>query len=167
MIKNYIDNYFFILLAILPISILVGPTVSLTNILIFDLSFFFLLIYKKDFNWINNTFVKALFLIYLYLIFNTFISLDYETSIKRNFGFFRLIIFFLGINYFFRFEKFNKVFIIWSAVIIIVIIDIFIEKYTGSNILGYGEGHQRIVSFFKDEAIIGAYVYSFAFLLIG
>ena len=167
MIKNYIDNYFFIVLAILPISILVGPTVSLTNILIFDLSFLILLAFKKDFYWINNTFVKALFLIYLYLIFNTFISLDYGTSIKRNFGFFRLIIFFLGINYFFRYEKFNKVFLIWSGVIIFVIIDIFIEKYTGSNILGYGEGHSRVVSFFKDEAIIGGYVYSFAFLLVG
>ena len=47
--ENYINNYFFLIIAALPISIIVGPAVSLINILIFDLSFIILLIYKNNF----------------------------------------------------------------------------------------------------------------------
>ena len=50
-------------------------------------------------------------------------------------------------------------------------IDITIEKIFGKNILGYSAvnsiGSQRIVSFFKDEAIPGSFIHAFSFMLVG
>ena len=47
-------------------------------------------------------------------------------------------------------------------------IDIFLESYTGTNLLGYGELYgRRIVSFFKDEPIVASYINAFYLILIG
>lgn len=165
--ENYINNYFFLIIAALPISIIVGPAVSLINILIFDLSFIILLIYKNNFKWIRNTYVRALLILYIYLIFNNLISLEQSSNFFRNFGFLRLIIFFVGLNYFLRFKEFNKIFPAWSVITLVLVFDIFIEKYTGQNLLGFGSDHNRVVSFFKDEPIPGSFVHSLAFMLVG
>ncbi len=162
-----INRYFFVLLSVLPISFLIGPSISLLNILIFDISFLILLISKKNFDVFKNSIVKILLILYLYLIFNTFISIDPSISFNRNFGFLRLIIFFIGINYFFQKEEFVKIFNVWLIVIFIIVFDIFFEKYFGNNILGYGKDNERVVSFFKDEAIPGGFVYAFSFIIIG
>ena len=51
---------------------------------------------------------------------------------------------------------------------LIVSIDIVIEAYFGKNILGFTSDYgRRIVSFFKDEPIVGGYLNSFYLLLIG
>ena len=85
-------NYFFILFSIVPLSIIIGPSVSLLNILIIDFSFLALLIYKKKIDFFNHFSVKLLLLLYIYLIFNSFIALDFESSALRNFGFLRFIL---------------------------------------------------------------------------
>ena len=168
MTDRIIYNYFFFLISILPLSFLIGPSVSLVNILIFDLSFIFLLIYEKNWDWIKNPIIKILLILYFYLIFNSTIALDWNISFYRNFGFLRLIIFFVGVNYFFsKYQNFNKIFLVWSIIIFIVVLDIFIENIFGANILGYGEGHRRVVSFFKDEQIAGGFVYGFSMMLFG
>ena len=167
MYKNSLQNYFFILISFLPISFLIGPAISLSNILLFDISFLILLVCKKKFKFINVTTVILLFFLYAYFIFNTFNSLNINLSFNRNFGFIRLIIFFIGINYFFYDRKFQKIFFFWFLIIILVIFDIIFERYTGSNIIGYNSIGNRIVSFFKDEAIPGGFIHSFTFLLAG
>jgi O-antigen ligase len=87
----------------------------------------------------------------------------------RNFGFLRIIILFVAFNYFFQDETFfKKIFKFWSIVIFIVLIDVFIESFTGKNILGFGELYgKRIVSFFKDEPIVGGYLNGFYLIIIG
>ena len=162
-----INRYFFILLSLIPVSFVIGPSISLSNILIFDISFLILLISKKKFYIFKDSTVKILLILYLYLIFNTLISIDPSTSFPRNFGFLRFIILFIGINYFFQNDEFLKIIKIWSIIILIVVCDIFFEKYFGNNILGYGKGSERIVSFFKDEEIAGGYIYGFSFIIIG
>ena len=165
--KNILNYYFLFLISIIPFTFLIGPAISLSNLLLFDLSFLIFLILRKESKFIDNSILKLLIILYLYLIFNTFMSLDQNLSFYRNFGFIRLIIFFIGINYFFLNNKFEKFYFFWALIIFVVIIDILIEKYSGSNILGYTSGHDRIVSFFKDEAIPGGFVHAFTFLIIG
>ena len=47
-------------------------------------------------------------------------------------------------------------------------LDTYIESFFGQNILGYGEEYgQRIVSFFKDEPIVGGYINGFYLIIIG
>ena len=94
-------NYFLILFSLIPLSIIIGPTISLINIILIDISFLILLIYKKNFKFYKNNSIKYLVVLYIYLIFNTFIAIDFSESVLRNFGFLRIIIFFLAFNFFF------------------------------------------------------------------
>ena len=50
-----------------------------------------------------------------------------------------------------------------------VVFDSFVEFIFGQNLLGYGDEIYagRIVSFFKDEPIVGAYLLGFNFIIIG
>jgi O-antigen ligase len=163
------DNYFFILFSLIPVSIIFGSAISLIIVLLIDISFIFLLLHKKEYKFLSNSTVKLILLFYLYLIFNSFISNNYSIGALRNFGFIRFGILFCAFNYFFYHKKFfNKIFIIWAITLFILTIDAYIESFTGKNILGYGELYgDRIVSFFKDEPIVGGYINSFYLIVIG
>jgi len=163
-------NYFLILFSIIPVSILVGPSVSLFVILLIDISFIFLIIKKKNYSFFKNDTFKYLLFLYLYLIFNSLISIDISSGMYRNFGFIRILILFVAFNFFFHQKLFfDKVFKIWLITLLIVAFDVFFEYFNGVNLLGFPEirENQRLVSFFKDEPIVGAYMYGFYLLLIG
>ena len=168
--EQSLSYYFLILFSIIPISIILGSSISLFNILLIDISFIILIIVKKDFLFLKSKTITYLLILYLYLIFNSLISLDYTSGLYRNLGFIRMIILFAAFNYFFRQQFFlKKVLTIWLIVLFFVIIDIFIEFYMGKNIFGFG-GDQpggRIVSFFKDESIVGGFVNSFYLIIFG
>ena len=91
----------FILFSIIPISLLVGSAASSINIVVISLSFLIYIFYLKEWKWLKNKNIKLLIFLYFYLIFNSFISLDFNISINRNFGFIIYIIFFVSFNYFF------------------------------------------------------------------
>jgi O-antigen ligase len=168
MSELYFNRYLLILLSILPISFLIGPSISLINILIFDIFIMLFFFIKKEWLWTNEITIKILLLLYLYLIFNSFISLDPKISFLRNFGFIRLIILFVGVNYFFyKYKYSNKIFTYWSFIILLVVVDIFIELIFGSNIFGYGANEERVASFFDDDLIVGGFVLSFFFISVG
>ena len=168
--NKHIQNYFLVLFSIIPLTIIVGSATSVINILLIDLSFIVFIAYKKEFYFLKNKVIIYLFILYFYLIFNSFISVDYSEGILRNFGFLRIIILFIAINYFFINKTFfKKVFKFWFLIIFIVVIDVFIESFTGKNILGFGGEiyNERIVSFFKDEPIVGGYLNGFYLIIIG
>lgn len=159
-----------ILFSIIPISMVLGQAVSLINIIVISIFSIFKIIVSKKYNFLKNISFILLCLIYLYLMLNTLISLDQGFSFLRNFGFLRFILLFVAINYFF-FVYQNKNFYlkIWCLIIVIVIIDSYIEYFFGKNILGYGQDiyADRIVSFFKDEPIVAGYLNGFFFLIFG
>jgi len=171
-LNKYTYNYFLFLFSIIPITIIAGSAVSFLNILIIDLSFIILLIFKKNFDFLKNKTTVYLLILYIYLIFNSFISIDYSESILRNLGFLRIIILFVAFNYFY-YQKFffKKMFNSWLLILLIVIFDVFIEFFYGKNIFGYdvsGHGNaKRIVSFFKDEPVVGGFIYAFFLILTG
>ena len=171
-LNKYTYNYFLFLFAIIPVTIILGSAVSLINILLIDLSFIFLLVYKKNFFFLKNKTISYLFILYVYLIFNSFISIDYSESYSRNLGFLRFIILFVAFNYFY-YQKFffKKMFKAWLLILLIVALDVFIEFFYGKNILGYdisGHGNpKRIVSFFKDEPVVGSFISAFFLFLTG
>ena len=167
--SKILNSYFLLLFSFIPISIIVGPAVSLINILLIDFSFIFLIFYKKDYKFLSNKAVKFIIFLCLYLIFNSIISKDFSMSANRNFGFIRFGILFLAFNYFFYNKDFvNRVLIIWVFTLSILSLDTYIESIFGKNILGYGEAYgSRIVSFFKDEPIAGGYINGFYLIIIG
>lgn len=170
-------NYFLLLFSFIPISFLIGTSAILYNVILLDLSFLVMIIYKKDYFFFKSKPIIYLLILYIYLIFNSFISIDYSFSYSRNIGFIRLIILFAAFNYFFLNRSFyKKVISFWLIVILLVSADVLIEQFTGTNIFGYSFGQRyyegeiafgRIVSFFKDEPIVGGYLLGFFFILVG
>ena len=169
MSSTVLNFYFLLLFSFIPTSIIVGPAVSLINILLIDFSFIFLILFKKDYKFLSNKSVKLIIFLCLYLIFNSIISKDFSMSVNRNFGFIRFGILFLAFNYFFYNKDFvNRVLIVWVLTLSILSLDTYIESIFGKNILGYGEAYgSRIVSFFKDEPIVGGYINGFYLIIIG
>tara|TARA_B100001093_G_scaffold259874_1_gene248411 strand:+ start:2559 stop:3812 length:1254 start_codon:yes stop_codon:yes gene_type:complete len=177
-LSKYTFNYFLFLFSLIPITFLIGSAVLLYNIILLDLSFLILIIYKKDYFFLKSKPIKYLLILYAYLIFNSFISIDYLFSYSRNIGFIRFIILFAAFNYFFLNKSFyKKVISIWLIVILIVSIDVLFEQFTGANIFGFSYGDRfnddnqilfgRVVSFFKDEPIVGGYLLGFYLILAG
>tara|TARA_B100000989_G_scaffold151360_1_gene112931 strand:- start:213 stop:1379 length:1167 start_codon:yes stop_codon:yes gene_type:complete len=126
---------------------------------------------------IKNESLKILFGIYIYLIFNSLFSINYEIGFSRNFGFLRLILLFIAINYFFYISKTNlKIFYTWTLVFFVFVFDVYFERFSGANVFGWGPQEidgvfqpygSRVMSFFKDEPIAGSYLYGFIFLVSG
>ncbi len=168
-INNFIYNYFLFLFSIIPMTIMIGSAISVLNILLIDLSFILLIIYLGNFSFLKNKNLIYFFILYIYLIFNSLISLDFNLGLSRNFGFIRIILFFIAVNFFFNQQLFfNKVIKVWCLTILIVLVDVCFEFYFGKNILGFGGLYgDRIVSFFKDEPIVGGYLNCFYLLIIG
>ena len=168
--NNKILNFYFLFLfSFIPASIIIGPAISLFNILLIDFSFIFLIFYKKDFKFLSNKTVKLIIFLCLYLIFNSIIAKDFSMSTYRNFGFIRFGILFLAFNYFFYNNKnfFINVLATWLLTLSLLSLDTYKESISGTNIFGYGEAYgSRIVSFFKDEPIVGSYIHGFYLMII-
>ena len=168
--NNIKTNILTILFSLIPISIILGSSVSLVNIVM-------LIIYFSK-NNIKIYDVKPVFLLIilnLYLVFNSLISVDTMSGIYRNFGFLRFVLFFIMVNYLFYINEKNfNILKVWTIIFFVVLIDIYIERFTGSNILGFGgmesdfqsRGY-RVVSFFKTEQIPGAFICGFSFIVLG
>ena len=169
MLNKNINNFFYILFSIIPISILIGPAASLLNILLIDFCFLALIIFKKDYSFLKSDVIKYLFILYVYLLFNSLISIDQKIGFFRNFGFIRFIILFVAFNYFFNQKNFLKnVLIVWSLILSFILIDIFFEKFMGHNLAGFESPYRgRIVSFFKEEPVVGGFVNSFYLIIVG
>ena len=170
-------NYPIFFLTILPLSIIIGSSVSLINIVLLSLFFFPEYLKNSRPSLYDKNALIAFIILYVYLIFNSFISIDYTSGFFRNVGFLRFILFFLIINLiFFKYSRNSYLFKFWTAIFLLVIIDIYVERLTGSNLLGYGKMQingvpqpdgARVVSFFKDEPIAGAFATGLIFIIFG
>ena len=169
--EKLLNNLGYFLLVCFPITIIAGPFISLINIILINILVIVIFYKNKFYEILKNLNLKILFLIYLYLIFNSFISLEYEKSLARNLGFIRFVGLFIFINYFFHNNKYSrKLFFYWLIVILITTIDVYIEYFFGSNIFGWGSEEpyaKRVVSFFKDEPISGAFLSGFVLMIFG
>ena len=164
-----IDKSFLILISIIPLTIIIGPSVSLINILLISLLFLGNIIINKNLKFEGKSILFILLILVIYFIFNSFISLDYKVGMSRNFGFIRYVLLFLSINYFFYISNYKNNFLsFWLLIIFIVVFDSYVESIFGKNILGNVSPYkERIVSFFKDEPIVGGYLNGFLFIATG
>ncbi len=175
--ENIKNNIPVILFSFLPISIIVGSSLSLLNIVLFSLCFLLIYFLKTNIKIYDLKPVFALIILNLYLLFNSFISLDTTSGIYRNFGFVRFILFFLMVNYLFSINEKNlNILKTWTIIFFIVLIDTYIERFTGSNIFGFGKleidgvpqpNGDRVMSFFRDEPIVGSFLCGFSFIILG
>ena len=93
-IENIKRNIPLILIMVLPISIIIGSGVSLINLLLFSFCFIFIYFSTNNVKIYDTKPILLLTILYLYLIFNSLISVDITSGLYRNLGFMRFVLFF-------------------------------------------------------------------------
>ena len=111
---------------------------------------------------------KSLLILYFFLIINSTIAYDagYNIEIEgilRSLFFIKFILLIYAFKILiFKREVLSKIMKIWLIIILTFIFDVFFEKLTGKNILGFiSADSTRIASFFKDELIVGGFIFCF------
>ena len=174
--ESYNEKFIIFLFSFLPISLILGNGVINSNILIIDLFFLLTCCRQKQWSWIRNKYFYFFISIWIYLVINSIISENVAASlfdpvrkeivypkndsIIRSVGFIRFIIFLFAVQYFFFNSKkiFNRIFLYWSIIVFVVLIDVVFEYIFGFNLLGFESlSSIRIGSFFKDELVVGGF----------
>ena len=170
---NIFDKSSIIFFSLLPISILIGNAAINFNILLINIIFIIYCLKFKNWTWLKSRMFLALFFLYIFLIINSVYSFFFIVENESG-GFVRSILFIKFILLVFAFSTLiekdkilTKIKINWLIVTLVVIIDIFYEKYFGKNIFGFKSPNpQRIISFFKDEMVVGGYIFCFGFAAV-
>ena len=66
--NKYLEKFFFIFFSIIPISMILGPSVSLINIIIINFLFIYYLYISKDFNFLKNKVIILLLIISIQMV---------------------------------------------------------------------------------------------------
>ena len=184
--ESYNEKFIIFLFSFLPISLILGNSAINSNILIIDLFFLLTCYRQKQWSWIRNKYFYFFISIWIYLVINSIISENVAVSlfdsirkeivypkndsIIRSVGFIRFVIFLFAVQYFFLNSKktFDQIFLYWTVIIFVVLIDVAFERIFGFNLLGFeSPSSKRIVSFFKDELVVGGFILGFSFLISG
>lgn len=152
--------YFLILL--LPFSLIAGRFPSDLSISIIAIIFLINIVLNELKKYYNNIFFKIFILIWIFLIFNSFIHEFNLDSYRISISYIRFGLFTICLWYIIDIDKkiLKKLFYVYFICFSILIIDGLIQYYTGQNILGY-ELYiygPRVSSFFGDELIMGSYL---------
>ena len=156
------------LTCLLPISLIFSIFVADLIVVILFISFFIVCFKDKNFSYFNNIYFKFFFSYWLYISVLSFFSENFLEAFSSSFTYIRFIVLPLVILYVInKHEGFTK-FFLYSLLttFALLIFDSFFEYFLGNNILGYGgleEG--RLVSFFKDEYVLGSYISKLFFLI--
>ena len=115
-----------------------------------------------------------LFIFFIYLIINFLINFENKPSVARTFGFIRFPLFVISVAYLINHKtvSLRKIFSFWSVILLIIFLDIFIQKIFGSNLLGYktvmqGDNLVRLGGFMNQELKIANLINHFSMLTVG
>ena len=170
---NY-NFYIYLIFCFLPISHILGNTILNGNIILCNIVLLTYSIKRHDWKWTRNDLFKGLMILYFYLIFNSLYSIFFKIDhayiyggFLRSLGFIKYIIFTFSFYALMKLNiKIDKIIKLWFLIILIVIIDVFFEKNFGKNLIGnVSPNHTRIISFFKDELVVGNFILSYGFLV--
>ena len=165
------DNFIIILFATLPIAIIIGNFFINFYLLSIFLIFIVNVLQTKNFTWLTNKSFIILSILYLYICINSLINYYINPSfgydgITRSLFFLKFLILFPAVPLLLnKKEILEKIFKFWLIIISVIIVDVFFEKYSGSNLLGFKSlDETRITSFFYDETVVGTFLFSFGFI---
>ena len=98
-----LSNLKIILYSLIPVGIIIGPTIS--TLLIASIIFvcFFKILKNKILKPFYNKDILLMLIIYIYLIINLILSKDFENSATRNLGFIRYVLLAISTLYIFNY----------------------------------------------------------------
>ncbi len=166
------SNFVLLFFYLLPISFILGNAVLELNIILIVITFLKEIINDKS--ELKKIFKSKLFitllLFWIYLNINAIFGINYENSLRRSFFFFKYIFLVFAFIHFLKQKKLrDNIINVWTIILLCVCFDIFFEFLFGKNILGFESQlkNERIVSFFKDELIVGSFLGTFIFIIFG
>ena len=166
---KFLTNLLLFFFCIYPISFLLGNFAINLFLFIFNIIVFFG-IFKKYFSYkiLDNYIFKLLIALFLFFIINLFFSNNIVLSYPRVLKFILIIgsiLAFRALIYYCSNSDINKMYKIWSAIFLVVLIDIFFELIVGSNILGFKSIIPgRVSSFTGNEMNIGHFFSAFCLI---
>ena len=190
---NFLERLSLLLFGILPISLAMGNAAININIFLIDLLFLIYCFKYKIWSWLKKDIFLYLMVLYIFLnlnsLFSYFILFEDQTKpfwldgvltfynddiilkfhendgIRRSFLFIKFILLVFAFSFLLNDNKIlGLVHKSWFLIITIFIFDVFFEKFTGRNIIGnVSPDMTRIVSFFKDEMVVGAFIFCFGY----
>ena len=175
----FINNFFNYLLALLPVSFILGNTIINLNVILLIISsvyFFKYSIFKLNFIFLD----KLIFIFFCLIILNGIINDIYfliqytefahwkgtfKTFLK-SLGYFRFLIFYIILRYLIENKILNlKIFFISCTFFsTFVCFDIFYQLYFGRDIFGFEPIGRKFPGPFGDEAISGGYILRFSLI---
>lgn len=160
-LKNFeMDRIIYLLIVLLPISLVSGPFLSDLSITIIASCFIYISFKKKIFFYYNNIYSKIFICFYALIIILSFFSYDPLISLKKTIPFFRFWLFSLAVWYTFQNKKniIKHLIFSFSFIFIILIFDGYVQFFFKENIFGWSMETSRVSSLFKDELILGSYL---------
>jgi len=150
----------FIISLIIPLLIW-GPFLPDLIVSLSSLIFLVYVIRKKAFYYFNN---KALIIFFIFCIYcilvSIFVAKDILLSFQSSLFYFRIGVFACLIWYLISKNQKILSYFYYALVVCfgVLIVDGYIQFFTGTNIIGLSKSGVRISSFFGDELILGSYL---------
>jgi len=166
--KNLLPLY---LIGLYPAALIIGTLVSEIITIALAILFITECFRNKKFFFFKDPVIYFLFIIWGYLLINLFNSIDFQLSLNRSIFFIRFILIILSVAYFLRkySNNIDIVFKLWMIIILITILDLYIQFFFGQNLLGFkSPWNMRLSGFFDQELkvahlLIGFFLPSFAY----
>jgi O-antigen ligase len=163
--KNIKYNFFFIklptlLTIILPLLLISGPFLPDLSVSMCAIIFVINSFYRPLDRYYKSNFFIIFILFYSFLVFSSLMSSEIFFSLKTSVPYIRFGLFALSTWFLINNNTKFLIFLFYSFLIcyLILIVDGYIQFFTGENLLGYQIIGDRISSFFKDELILGSYL---------
>ena len=166
-----IKNSLIVLFSIFPVAIISGNLSINLSIILISLIFLISLITKKGLFKAQKQVFLLLSFFFISLLINLLFSNNFYFSAPRVIKFFFIIFFIIS----FRFLilnletiKINRIYKVWSIIFTIIVIDLIIEFFKGTNIIGLSSQMPgwRLASFTGMESVIGNYFYGFVLITL-
>jgi O-antigen ligase len=159
--ENLPVSIIYLLIIILPITLVSGPFLSDLSISIITILFIYISFKNKLYFYYKNIYSKIFVIFFIILLITSIFSIDPFISLKKTIFFFRFWIFTLAVWFIFNLKKeklLNFLIVTFTFVFIILIIDGYIQFFFKENIFGWAMQGSRVSSLFKDELILGSYL---------
>lgn len=163
--NNIRFNICSVLIFLFPVALIAGPMIAeLFLFFIISLSFTYTDYRSEIIRLIKDDFIIKMFALFtLYILILSILNYGNFDILKTGLFYFRYILFSLSVLYIVnkKPDLIKFFFIFYLSLIILLIIDSFIQHVSGQNIFGYTKYGSRIVSFFEGEGILGSYIVRF------
>jgi len=165
---NYFKNldekdFFSYLIYLFPLLFLLGAgVVNTAQVLISLYGVYVVFFIKKKLNIKEKKLYLFFIILFIYLFINTLVNKNFH-SLKNTVVFLHLIFFTEVIIFLLENNRFDikKLVRFFTITLLIVVLDTYLQYFTGKNILGYEiepNNKIRLSSFFKNKWVVGAYL---------